>query len=86
MHNTREELVKLAKEALALEEEHKSLGLSRAEMAFYHAISNPKNVQDFYTDDQLIKLTKELAESISEEMTSDWMMEENPDEQTYIAP
>ncbi|MGO1356398.1 type I restriction endonuclease subunit R [Alkalibacterium gilvum] len=77
LHNTREELVKLAKEALALEEEHKSLGLSRAEMAFYHAISNPKNVQDFYTDDQLIKLTKELAESISEEMTSDWMMRES---------
>ncbi|GAA0493499.1 type I restriction endonuclease subunit R [Alkalibacterium indicireducens] len=77
VQNTREELVKLAKEALALEEEHKSLGLSRAEMAFYHAISNPKNVQDFYTDDQLIKLTKELAESISEEMTSDWMMRES---------
>ena len=77
LQNTREELVKLAKEALALEEEHKSLGLSRAEMAFYHAISNPQNVQDFYTDNQLIELTKELADSISEEMTSDWMMRES---------
>lgn len=77
LRNTREELIKLAKEALALEEEHKSLGLTRAEMAFYHAISNPANVQDFYTDNQLIQITKELAESISEEMTSDWMMRES---------
>lgn len=54
LHTTREELMKLAKEAMALEKEHESLGLSRAEMAFYHAVSNPEKVQDFYTDDQLI--------------------------------
>lgn len=77
VQQTREELIQLAKEAMALEEEHKSLGLSRAEMAFYHAISNPENVQDFYTDDQLIQLTRDLTESISEEMTSDWMMRES---------
>ena len=69
--------MKLAKEAMALEKEHESLGLTRSEMAFYHAVSNPENVQDFYTDDQLIQLTKELTDSISDEMTSDWMMRES---------
>ncbi|MGV3175093.1 type I restriction enzyme endonuclease domain-containing protein [Aerococcus suis] len=62
---------------MALEEEHENLGLSRSEMAFYHAITNPENVQDFYTDDKLIELTKELKKAISEEMTPDWMMRES---------
>lgn len=43
--------MKLAKEVIELEEEHEKLGLSRAEMAFYHAVNRPENVQDFYTDD-----------------------------------
>lgn len=77
LQSTRHALVELAKEAMALEDEHKSLGLTRGEMAFYHAVSNPENVQDFYTDDQLIQLTKELTEAISGEMTSDWMMRES---------
>lgn len=48
---TREALMKLAKEVIELEGEHEKLGLSRAEMAFYHAVNRPENVQDFYTDD-----------------------------------
>lgn len=47
LQSTREALIYLAKEAIALEDEHKSLGLTRGEMAFYHALSNPENVQDF---------------------------------------
>ncbi|MGO4939597.1 type I restriction endonuclease subunit R [Fundicoccus sp. Sow4_D5] len=77
LHTTRESLIDLAKEALALEKEHENMGLSRSEMAFYHAVTNSENVQDFYTDVQLIELTKELTKAISEEMTSDWMMRES---------
>lgn len=50
LQKAREELIKLVKEAMELENEHESLGLTRAEMAFYHAISNPENIQDFYTN------------------------------------
>lgn len=77
LQTTREELIKLANEAMELEKEHESLGLTRSEMAFYHAVSNPENVQDFYIDDQLIQLTKDLTDSIADEMTSDWMMRES---------
>src|SRR5699024_314222 len=77
LQTTREELIKLANEAMELEKEHESLGLTRSEMAFYHAVSNPENVQDFYTDDQLIQLTKDLTDSITIEMTSDLMMRES---------
>lgn len=46
-------------------------------MAFYNAIASSENVQDFYTNEQLIKLTKELTETISKEMTQDWAVRES---------
>ena len=46
-------------------------------MAFYDAIANSANVQDFYTNEELIKLTKELTETISNEMTPDWTVRES---------
>ena len=73
----REALMSLAEEIVKLEEENKSLGLSREELAFYHAISKPGNIRDFYTNEELITFTQELTEAISEEMTSDWMMRES---------
>ncbi|MDI9472041.1 MAG: type I restriction endonuclease subunit R [Bacillota bacterium] len=70
-------LIELAKETIESKKEHEKLGLTRAEMAFYNAVANSKNVQDFYTDEQLIKLTKELTETISSEMTQDWAVKES---------
>ena len=64
-------LMSLAEEIVKLEEENKSLGLSREELAFYHAISKPENIHDFYTNEELIAFTQELTETISKELTSD---------------
>lgn len=74
---TRQALIDLAKETVALEDENEELGLSRAELAFYHAISNPDKIDDFYTHEELVELTKELTETISEEMTQDWAKRES---------
>lgn len=75
--DVRDELLKLAKDMMKLEEENKALGLTREELAFYHAISKPENIKDFYTDSELIKFTQELCEKIGKEMTPDWMMRES---------
>lgn len=77
LSNIRKQLIDLAKETIESEKEHEKLGLTRAEMAFYNAVANSDNIQDFYTDDQLIKLTKELTETISNEMTQDWAVRES---------
>ena len=74
---TREALMSLAQEIVKLSEENKSLGLSKEELAFYHAISKPENIKDFYTDQELIKFTQELTNTISKEITPDWMMRES---------
>lgn len=70
----RQALIDLAKEIVRLEEENQSLGLSKEELAFYHAISKPENINNFYTDQELISFTQELTEVIAKEMTPDWMM------------
>ena len=75
--SVRDELLKLAKDLINLHEENKALGLSREEIAFYHAISKPENIKDFYTDKELIEFTQELTRTIAQEMTSDWMMRES---------
>jgi len=74
---TREALLKLAKDIVEQEEDNKALGLSKEELAFYHAISKPENISDFYTDEELIKFTQDLTETIGNEMTPDWMMRES---------
>lgn len=75
--SARIELIKLAKDMVELNKENKESGLSPDELAFYHAISKPENISDFYTDEELITFTQDLAEAISNEITSDWMMRES---------
>lgn len=74
---TRKMLLDLAKEIVSLEEQNKALGLNNEELAFYHAISKPKNILDFYTNEELIGFTQELTKTIAKEMTPDWMMRES---------
>lgn len=73
----REELIKLAQDMVKMDEENKKLGLSKEELAFYHAISKPENITDFYTNEELVKFTQDLTRTIANEMTSDWMMRES---------
>lgn len=51
--------------------------IHKEELAFYHAISKPENILDFYTNEELIEFTQELTKTITKEMTPDWMMRES---------
>ena len=50
----------------------KDVGLNEEEAAFYDALTKPQAVMDFYTHDELIALTKELADSLRANRTIDW--------------
>lgn len=73
----RESLLNLAKDMVKLDEENKATGLTKEELAFYHAISKPENISDFYTNEELINFTQDLTKTIGKEMTSDWMVRES---------
>ena len=64
-----EELKKMAKDIAAA---GNRMGLSTEEMAFYDALTKPEAVKDFYDNDQLVAITKELTEMLRKNRTVDW--------------
>ena len=67
-----EELLKIAREIKDAATEANSLGLTDEEMAFYDALTKPQAVKDFYENDQLVAMTKELTELLRKNRTVDW--------------
>ena len=54
-----------------------SLGLTADELAFYDALAKPQGVKDFYENDELISITKELADTLRKNKTIDWQHRES---------
>ena len=67
-----DEMMKLAKQIAAAHNEGKELGLTADELAFYDALTKPQAIKDFYENDELIAITKELAETLRKNRTIDW--------------
>lgn len=78
---TSEEVIKqlqeLAKDIVQNENVANELGLSNEEKAFYDALTRPQAVKDFYTNDQLVAITKELTEALRKNRTIDWQKKES---------
>ena len=72
-----QELLKLAKEMLHASEEGNKLGLTDEELAFYDALTKPEAVKDFYSNEDLVALTKELTETLRKNKTIDWQKKES---------
>lgn len=71
-----EELLKLAKQIAAAQKEGEDLGLTTDEMAFYDALTKPQAVKDFYENEELVAITKELTEALRKNKTIDWQRRE----------
>ncbi len=67
-----EELMKLAKEIQQSKQIGNDLGLTDEELAFYDALTKPQAVRDFYENDQLVAMTKELTDTLRRNKTIDW--------------
>lgn len=72
-----QELLKLAKEMLHANEEGNKFGLTDEELAFYDALTKPEAVKDFYSNEDLVALTKELTETLRKNKTIDWQKKES---------
>lgn len=72
-----EELVKMAKDMMRDRTDAEKLGLNDEEMAFYDAITKPEAVKDFYDNDQLVSITRELTETLQRSATIDWQKKES---------
>ena len=67
-----DELLKLAKEIQEGAKQGNDLGLSEEEMAFYDALTKPEAIKDFYENEELVALTRELTETLRKNKTIDW--------------
>ena len=72
-----EEMLKLAKQIAAAHQEGDKLGLTADELAFYDALTKPQAIKDFYENDELIAITKELADTLRKNKTVDWQKKES---------
>lgn len=71
-----DELMKLAKEIQESRKAGNELGLTEEELAFYDALTKPQAIKDFYENDELVALTKELTETLKKNKTVDWQKRE----------
>lgn len=67
-----EELLKMAKQIREAHEAGDELGLSEDELAFYDALTKPQAIKDFYKNDELIAITKELTDALRKNRSIDW--------------
>ncbi len=74
---TIEELMGLAQQITRAHKEGESMGLTAEEHAFYDAITKPEVVRDFYENEQLVALTKELTDMLRKNQTVDWLKKDS---------
>ena len=67
-----EELLKMAQQIRDAHDAGDELGLSEDELALYDALTKPQAIKDFYENDELIAITKELTEALRKNRSVDW--------------
>lgn len=72
-----QELLILAKQITDAQNEGNKLGLTADELAFYDALTKPQAIKDFYENEELIAITKELADTLRKNSTIDWQKRES---------
>ena len=71
------EMLKLAKQLAEAHKEGEQLGLTADELAFYDALTKPQAIKDFYENEELIAITKELTETLRKNKTIDWQKKDS---------
>ena len=71
------EMLKMAAQIAALHKQGVALGLTEEEMAFYDALTRPEAIKDFYSNEELVALTRELTEQLRKNRTIDWQQKES---------
>lgn len=72
-----EELLNIAKDIARAKDEGNAMGLTPDELAFYDALVKPQAIKDFYENDELIAITKELTDTLRKNKTIDWQRRES---------
>lgn len=72
-----DELIKLSKNIVEMDDEPKKLGLTSYEYAFYTAVSNNDSAKELLQQEKLRELAVELTNTIQQNATIDWNIKES---------
>ena len=72
-----QELLAMADQLKKEQEAGNDLGLSSEELAFYDALTKPAAIKDFYENEELIAITRELTDMLRKNRTIDWQNKES---------
>ena len=72
-----EELIKLSKDIVEMDEEAKHMGLTDFEYAFYTAVANNNSARELMQHDKLRELAVVLTETIKQNASIDWTIKES---------
>ena len=72
-----QELLQLAKDIASADSAANELGLTPEEKSFYDALTKPQAIHDFYSNEELVAMTKELTDSLRKNRTIDWQKKES---------
>ena len=72
-----QELLQLAKDIASVDSAANELGLTPEEKSFYDALTKPQAIHDFYSNEELVAMTKELTDSLRKNRTIDWQKKES---------
>lgn len=72
-----QEMLNLAQQIKEAAFSGEKLGLTKEEVAFYDALTKPEAAKDFYSNDQLVAMTRELTELLRKNRTIDWQRKES---------
>jgi type I restriction enzyme R subunit len=67
----------MAKDMANAQAEGDELGLTGEELAFYDALTRPEAVKDFYQNEELVAMTRELTGMLRRNRTIDWQKKES---------
>ena len=70
------ELLAMSSQIAQMHRQGESLGLTTEELAFYDALTKPAAIKDFYTNEKLVAITRELTEALRKSRTIDWQKKE----------
>lgn len=70
-------MLKLANEIASSELKGSQLELTLEEKSFYDALTKPQAVHDVYSNEELVAMTKELADTLRKNKTIDWQKKES---------
>ena len=71
------ELMTIAKDISQAHKDGELLGLTTEEAAFYDALTKPQAVKDFYNNEQLVQITRELTDMLRANRKIDWQQKES---------